>query len=475
MPRLRTRSSSLVLFAAVASTLLDRNAGADPPAAEPVTASVIQRDALSSRHAFEVVQSLCDTVGPRLAGSPGDRAAVAWALRTMQGMGLSNVHAEAVKVTHWERGDAQAEIVGDSPRRMVVAALGGSIATPPGGLTAGVVEAASLAELQNLGADAVRGKIVFLDPIMRRARDGSGYGEAVASRSSGARVAQAMGASAVLLRSVGTDHDRVAHTGAKSKDAHEIPAAALSVPDAEMLHRLLEQDKTTRVHLTLTPRSLPDADSADVIGEITGRERPGEIVLIGAHLDSWDLGTGAIDDGAGVGIALETARLLAALPQHPKRTVRVVLFANEEHGLEGAKTYAQRHASEAAAHVVATEADFGSDAVYAVQWRGDPAARDRFVALARALAPLGVERDDTEGGAGADVTPLLALGVPVLELKQDGSRYFDYHHTANDTLDKIDPPTLARAAAAFATAVWTAAEMDGDFGRVPEGHRKMRW
>jgi len=196
---------------------------------------------------------------------------------------------------------------------------------------------------------------------------------------------------------------------------------------------------------------------------------------VGAHLDSWDLGTGAIDDGAGVGIALETARLVAALPQHPRRTVRVVLFANEEHGLEGATTYAKVHASEAAAHVVATEADFGGDAVYAVQWKGDPAAHERFVALARALAPLGIERDDAEGGAGADVTPLLELGVPVLELKQDGSRYFDIHHTANDTLDKIDPPTLARAAAAFATAAWTAAEMEGDFGRIPEGQRKARW
>ena len=176
-----------------------------------------------------------------------------------------------------------------------------------------------------------------------------------------------------------------------------------------------------------------------------------------------------------MGIALETGRLITSLAQHPRRTVRIVLFANEEHGLEGAKTYAKLHAGEAAAHVVATEADFGADAVYAVQWKGDPAARDRFVALARALAPLGIERDDAEGGAGADVTPLLELGVPVLELRQDGSRYFDLHHTANDTLDKIDPPTLARAAAAFATAAWSAAEMAGDFGRIPEGQRKARW
>ncbi len=467
------RAPGLLLVSA--SLCLAPAADADPPAAPPVTAATLQRDALASRHAFGFVQSLCDTVGPRLAGSSGDRAAVAWGLHAMNDMGLQAVHAEPVKVTHWERGEARAEILGESPRPMVVAALGGSVATPPGGLTAGIVEAANIEELQRLGPEAVRGKIVFLDPIMRRARDGSGYGQAVGARSSGARAAQALGASALLIRSIGTDHDRVAHTGAKRKDDHEIPAAAISVPDAEMLHRVLEKDRATRVHLLLTPRLLPDADSADVVGDVPGRERPDEIVLVGAHLDSWDLGTGAIDDGAGVAIALETARLVAALPQRPRRTVRVVLFANEEHGLEGAKTYAKVHAGEAAKHVVATEADLGGDAVYAVQWKGDPAAHERFVALARALAPLGVERDDAEGGAGADVTPLMELGVPVLELKQDASRYFDIHHTANDTLDKIDPPTLARAAAAFATAVWTAAEMEGDFGRIPEGQRKARW
>jgi hypothetical protein len=471
----RPRTPGLPLPLVVASLCLAPAAGADAPAAPPVTAASLQREALASRHAFGFVQSLCDTVGPRLAGSPGDRAAVAWGLRTMREMGLSGVHTEPVKVTHWERGEARAEIVGDSPRPMVVAALGGSVATPAGGITAGVVEAASINELQRLGADAVRGKIVFLDPIMRRARDGSGYGEAVSARGYGARAAQALGAAALLIRSIGTDHDRVAHTGAKRKDDHEIPAAAISVADAEMLHRVLEHDRTARVHLLLTPRLLPDTDSANVIGDVPGRERPGEIVLVGAHLDSWDLGTGAIDDGAGVGIALETARLVETLPQHPRRTVRVVLFANEEHGLEGATTYAKVHASEAAAHVLATEADSGGDAAYAVQWKGDPAARERFVALARALAPLGIERDDAEGHAGADVTPLLELGVPVLQLSQDSSRYFDVHHTANDTLDKIDPPTLARVAAAFATAVWTAAEMEGDFGRIPEGQRKARW
>jgi carboxypeptidase Q len=438
----------------------------------PDAGAPIQRAELSDSHAFAIVRSLCDEVGPRLAGSPGDRAAVAWATRTMQGLGLSNVHTEAVRVTHWERGEGRAELVSPVAQRLAVVALGGSVGTPAGGVEADVVEAASIAELEKLDPAKVRGKMVFLDPIMRRARDGAGYGESVPNRFGGARAAAKLGAVALLLRSVGTDHDRLPHTGAKSKDEHEIPAAAISVPDAEMLHRILLDKKAARVRLVLGARKLPDADSANVVGEVPGRERPGEVVLVGAHLDSWDLGTGAIDDGAGVAIMLETARLFAALPQKPRRTLRVVLFANEEHGLEGAKEYARVHAAEAPAHVAAMEADFGADAVYAVRWVGDPAMGDRFAALARLLSPLGVERQDEKGNGGADVTPLQELGVPLLDLRQDGTRYFDIHHSANDTVDKIDPGVLAQATAAFATAAWAAAEMEGDLGRVPEGLRK---
>lgn len=455
-------------------------AHADAPAAQmptppPYSAEALadlQRTALTSRGAFTTVQSLCDAVGPRLAGSPGDAAAVAWALDAMTKAGLTDVHAEPVMVTHWERGEAHGEIVGKDPRALALVALGGSVATPPGGVTAEVIETASLADLERLDASAVRGKIVFIDGVMRRTREGRGYGEAVVARGLGARVAQARGAVALLIRSVGTDHDRAPHTGAKRKDDHEIPAAALAVPDAEMLHRVLLAEKGVRVHLVLTPRSLPLAPSANVVGDVKGRELPGEIVLVGGHLDSWDLGTGALDDGAGVGISLEVGRLFAALPQRPRRTLRVVFFANEEHGLEGARTYAAAHAAELGSHVVALEADLGADAVFAVQWHGDPATRGRFWTVARALAPLGVERDDTVGGVGADVTPLLEAGVPNLELRQDASRYFDLHHTANDTVDKIDPPTIARAATAFATAAWVAAEQDGDFGRVPPELRK---
>lgn len=435
----------------------------------------VQREALGNSHAYAFARSLCDEVGPRLAGSPADKAAVAWALRTMHEMGLANVHAEPVKVTHWERGEAHAEIVAPSRQPLTVAALGGSVSTPARGIEADVVEAENIAALKKLDDAAVRGKIVFLDPKMRRARDGGGYGEAVGNRHSGAREAAAKGAVAFLLRSIGTDSDRMPHTGAKAKDDHEIPALALAAPDADLLHRVLAEKKTARVRLSTTSRTLPEADSANVVGEVPGRDRPNEVVLIGAHLDSWDPGTGAIDDAAGVAIALETARVMGALPDKPRRTVRVVLFANEEHGLEGAKGYAKAHAAEAGSFVVATEADFGADAVYAVRFRGDPAARDRFVSLARALAPLGVAREDEPGFGGADVSTLQALGVPILDLRQDGTRYFDFHHTANDTVDKIDPPTLALAAAAFATAMREAADMEGDFGRIPEDQRKSHF
>jgi hypothetical protein len=440
----------------------------------PDDARSVQRDALGSSRAYAIVQSLCDEVGPRMAGTPGDRAAVAWALRTMPRLGLTSVRAEKVRVAHWERGDARAEIASPVSLALVVAALGGSTGTPPGGLHADVIEAASIDALQKMSPDEVRGKIVFLNPTVRRARDGSGYGEAVRNRLLGAREAAKLGAVAMLVRSIGTDHDRFAHTGAKLKDDREIPAAALAVPDAELLHRVLVEKGTVRVRLALGARTLPDVESANVIGEVPGREHPEQIVLVGAHLDSWDLGTGAIDDGAGVAIALETGRLIASRPQRPRRTVRVVLFANEEHGLDGAREYARVHAAEAPSHVIATEADFGSDAVYAVRWIGDPSARDRFVGLARLLGPLGAEAQDEPAHAGADVGPLKELGVPILDLRQDGTRYFDVHHTANDTLDKIDPGVIAQASAAFATAAWAAAEMDGDFGRVPDALRKTR-
>jgi Iap family predicted aminopeptidase len=439
---------------------------ADSPDPTAEVAARLQREELSSSSALSLVQSLCDEVGPRPAGSPGDRAAVAWALAKMKALGLANVHAEPVKVARWERGVERAEVVAPLRAPLVVTALGGSVGTGPAGVEAEIVVASSYEQLEHgMDAAAVHGKIVLLDAPTRRTRDGRGYGEAVQGRFYGARLAQKLGAVGFLLRSVGTDHDRLPHTGSKSRDDHEIPAAAISAPDADLVRRLVAEKKSVRVRVVLGASAPGEAQSANVIGEVTGGERPGEIVLVGAHLDSWDLGPGALDDGAGVAIALETGRLFAAAPRRPRRTLRVVLFANEEHGQDGALAYKRAHAGEAAAHAVAMEADLGADAVYAVRLLGD--ARERFAAVAGLLAPLGVERSDEPAYAATDVEPLRELGVPVLDLRQDATRYFDYHHSANDTPDKIDAPTLAQAAAAYATAAWAAADMAGDFGRAP--------
>jgi Zn-dependent M28 family amino/carboxypeptidase len=259
----------------------------------------------------------------------------------------------------------------------------------------------------------------------------------------------------------------------KEKDAKSaLPAGALSNADADLLERMLaESGASVRLALHLEPRWLPDADSANVVGEIPGREKPGEVVVMGAHLDSWDLGQGAIDDGAGCGIVLEAAHALGALPTKPRRTVRVVLFAAEENSLSGGKEYARAHAADAANVVVALEADSGTGRAATFHYLGAPEGRARFAAIAPLVEALGVRVSDEKAFGGADITPLRELGVPLLDLEQDPARYFDTHHTANDTFERIDPAALSQAAAAFATVAWATAEMDGDFGRVPDAER----
>ena len=440
----------------------------------------LQRAALASPGASDTVRELTTEVGPRLAGSAGDRAAVAWALRAMAARGLTSVHAEKVTVPHWERGVETASIVLPFPHKLGVTALGGSVATPAGGVEAEVVEVDSLEALGKLDDAAVAGKIVFVDKPMRRARDGKGYGEAVGVRGRAEAEAAHKGAAAVLIRSVGTDHNRTPHTGAMRRDktgARAIAAAALSVPDAELLHHVLETRPHVRVKLEIGAHWLPDAESANVIGEVPGTDRASEIVLLGAHLDSWDLGTGAIDDGAGCGIVLEAGRLLAALPRHPRRTVRVVLFAAEENSLAGGDAYAKDHAAEAPRHVVALEADSGTDRAFVIRFLGGGATAEqaRFLTLAPRVEPLGIAVTSEDASGGADISPLRALGVPVIDLEQDMSTYFDLHHTANDTFDKIDRDALAQVAGAFASVAYAAGELDGDLGRVPEAKRAQRW
>jgi carboxypeptidase Q len=435
--------------------------------------STLRDAAVSSRGAAQLVQSLTDEVGPRLAGSSGSRAAVEWAIRTLRERGFANVHTEPVAVPHWERGDERGAVASPVAQPLQLTALGGSIGTPPEGIEAEVIEVESLEALEKVGKQAVAGKVVFYNVATPRARDGSGYGKAVAVRSVGPLRAAALGAVGVVIRSIGTDHNRLPHTGAMIRDekAPTVPSAALSIPDAELLHRLVATHKSVKLRLALGCHWLPDAESANVVGEIPGSVRPDEIVLLGAHLDSWDLGTGAIDDGAGVGIVVNAAQLVGSLQRRPQRTIRVVLFANEENGLSGARAYAQAHQGEAAKHVAALEADSGTARAYAVRYLGAPEARGRLAEIAQGLKPLGIELIGDDAHGGADLGPLRLLGVPMVDLAQDVSTYFDFHHTANDTFDKIDPESLAQVSAAFALLAEGIANLNGDLGRVPAEKR----
>lgn len=418
----------------------------------------------------DLVRSLSDEVGPRLSGSPGDARAVAWALRTMRSLGLANVHAEPVRVPRWERGAGAGEVTAPFAQTVALAALGGSVATPPEGLEAEVVEVGSLDALAALPEAAVRGRIVYLHRVMERTRTGAGYGDAVGGRVRGAIAAARKGAVAFLLRSVGTDASRAPHTGFMRYDdaVARIPAAALSTTDGDLLHRLGQRADggPVRFRLTLGCRALPDADSANVVGEVVGSALPREVVLLGAHLDSWDLGTGALDDGAGVAIVLAAAQRVASA-RPPRRTVRVVLFANEENGGAGGRAYAEAHRDELAQHVAAIEADAGDGRVGAVAYAGDRARRTAFHRVAEALRPLGVRERDDEAHGGADLGPLVPAGVPRVDLSQDMSRYFDHHHTANDTPAVLDERAIDQAVDAWVRAVGELASMDETLGRAP--------
>lgn len=421
--------------------------------------------------AAEIACDLADRVGPRLAGSPGDAAAVQWALEKMKELGLENVRAEPFKAPHWERGPASAAILAPAlvPQPLSIAALGGSPSTPPDGITAQVVRVTSIDALKALSDDAVRGRIVFYDKRMERVRDGfASYGSTVDIRSQGAIEASKKGAVASLIRSVGTSNRRFPHTGAQRPfpdGVAPIPAAALAIPDAETLARLVARGPVT-VRLTMQNTMHGEADSANVIGEVPGRELPGEVVLIGAHLDAWDLGRGAVDDGAGVGVVLEVARLLKTNP--PRRTVRVVLFGNEENGLRGAIAYAKTHEAELASHQAALEIDGGAGRAWFMNWRGDASSEPFFARMAEPLKRWGIEGVKREEDAGgADLIPLTASGMTKIELQQDARPYFDVHHTADDTCDKIVPEDLGQVTAVTAWLTRELADAPSRLAHLP--------
>ena len=432
-------------------------------------AEQLRDNAAAGSGAYELLRSLTVEASPRFAGSPGDRAGVEWGLATMRRLGFDDVRAEPVTVPQWVRGEEAGWILDPSLRPVVLAALGGSVGTAEPDLTAEVVPVVDLDELEALPREAVAGKIVFFTRRMERTREGSGYRPTVRARGAGPSAAAAKGAVGMIMRSAGTSTNRIAHTGATryKDDVPRIPAAALSHPDADVLEARLAMGEPVRFRLRLTSRYLADAQSANVIGEIRGRERPQEIVLLGCHLDSWDTGEGAQDDGAGCAIILEAARRIGELPERPRRTVRVVLFANEEFGLSGARAYGEAHAEEMAGHALGAESDLGSGRIWQLSSKVAADALPIIDAMAAVLEPLGIERGDNEARGGADLRPLRAAGVPVLSLRQDATKYFDIHHTVNDTLVQVDRQELDQNVAAYTATAYLAAESPVRFGPLP--------
>lgn len=436
--------------------------------ADLATAGALRDRALKGTNAYDHVSSLVTEVGPRLAGSPGDEAAVRWAMNRLGKLGFTGVRSQDVLVPHWVRGTTEVTLLGSAHQPLVAATLGGSIGTGEEGIEAQVVEVTSLDALGAAQPGAMKGKIVFINERMERTRDGSSYGKTVKNRVQAASIAANLGAVGLVIRSVGTSDERFAHTGRLQYDlnAPRIPAFSLSNPDAELLSRQLKANKQLRLRLKSTARDLPPAWSANVIAEIPGAERNNEIVLLGAHLDSWDLGQGALDDGAGVAIVIEAARLIAKLERKPARTIRVVLFANEEFGLSGAKEYARLIGDEHSKHVIAMEADSGQGPVWRLESQVAPEALGALEKMRTVMQPLGIEPGENNSSGGADLGPLRSLGVPVLDLTHDMNLYFDVHHTMNDTLAKVDAKVLDQAVAAYAVAAYLAATKQGDFGRL---------
>jgi carboxypeptidase Q len=416
--------------------------------------------ALSEGHAYARLAELTDGIGPRLSGSEGAEAAVQWAKRSFEADGVK-VWLEPVKVPRWVRGQESARVVASERFRehpLSVMALGGSVGTPAEGVTAEVLEVRSLDEVAALG-DKVKGKIVFFNHAMAEAAD---YGKYAGLRTRGASVAAKSGAVGMLVRSLATASLRSPHTGAMRYDegVAQVPSAAVSVEDAELLHRLVAAGPV-KVELKLGCQTLPDADSFNVVAEVKGREKPQEVVLLGAHLDSWDVGTGAHDDGAGVTMVMETARLLSKLKPAPRRTVRVVLFMNEENGLKGGKAYAEAHAAELANHVAAIEMDSGGGKPQGVAFRSAPGAEELVRPYLKPLEALGAAKVMEGEAGGADISPMMSARVPFVGVRVDSSRYFDVHHSQADTLDKVDPQSLAQSTAALAWVSYVLAEVPG--------------
>jgi carboxypeptidase Q len=409
--------------------------------------------ATNSDFAFRRLAEFCDTFGPRLSGSTNLEKAIDWVLAEMKKDGLENVHGEDVMVPHWVRGAESCELLEPRYRKMPMFGLGGSIATTPDGITADVLVVTNFADLENRAADA-KGKIVLINQPFTT------YDDTVRIRTQGAVRAARAGAIASLVRSVTPYSLQSPHTGGMrySNDVVKIPHAAISLEDADMFQRMQDRGQKIVVRLKMNAETLPDAKSRNVIGEIIGREKPDEIVVVSGHIDSWDVGQGAMDDGGGAVAAWEAVRLMHKLGLRPRRTVRVVLWTNEENGLRGARTYRAEHKAELAKHVLAIESDQGPFKPEGFAFSGSDKAAGRILEIGKILGKIEAGHI-TLGSDDADVSELASEGVPAMDLVVERSKYFYYHHTDADTMDKLDPHDLSRCAAAMAVMSHIVADM----------------
>ncbi|MEM9740458.1 MAG: M28 family peptidase [Pseudomonadota bacterium] len=452
-------------FCAAAQTV-----AAPLPADVAEMATLLMETALSGDEVgLQFVEDLTTEVGPRLAGSEAEARARDWSVSELEALGFENVAIEDFTIPYWSRIVDSAEITVPAPQRLVVTALGGSASTPNGGVEAEVVRFETLAALEAAGASAVSGRIVFIDESMTRTMDGSGYGQAVRKRRSCATMTAERNGAACLIRSVGTQARRFPHTGmmARGEAIGAGPAAALSPPDADQLARLLRRGPV-RIKLNIQVETRTGAPSGNVIAEIPGTDLADEIVLIGCHLDSWDLATGALDDGAGCGIVVGAAKLIMDHAERPRRTIRVVLYGAEEVGLLGADAYARRHSGTLAKHVFASESDFGADRIWRFETRFGDGAIPYARALQSLLSPLGILPGNNAAFGGPDIGVLRRSGVPVVTPRQNGQDYFDYHHTPDDTFDKIDPGAFRQNVAAYAAFTYAIAATGWDLRQTAE-------
>lgn len=436
------------------------------PEAAVKQAIALRDQALEDTRAYALLESLTTEIGPRLAGGVNDQKARDWTVAKFKALGYDKVWTEPVTFPKWVRRSESAALVAPFAQPLAVTALGYSPGTPKGGLTATIAFFDSLDALKAAKPDDVKGKIVVVSARMKAHKDGRDYGIGSAIRSRGPAIAAELGAAAFVLRSAGTDNHRLPHTGVTQwkPDGKRIPAAAVSAPDADLIEAAVRRGQPVRMKLQLDCGMDGEYTGANVIAEIRGSEKPDEVVVMGGHLDSWDLGTGAIDDGAGIAIGMAAGALIGDLPQPPKRTIRVVAFANEEAGLYGGKAYAAAHKHEVAQHVLGSESDFGSDRIWRLNASVKPEALPAIDAMMQVLAPLGVERGSGRANGGPDLSPIHAEGMAALSLTNDGTRYFDIHHSADDTLDKVDPAQLAQNVAVYVSWAYMAAQADGDFG-----------